>query len=121
MPAPGIDTSKPVFGGNAVDAELSQLRDNIVWLIIALGAAGIIVPGWDAAPNGADKSKPDDVVLTNDSGCKIRLTYSYTGDDVTGIDVDYDKNLGSGYEQINKGTATIAYDSDGNWTGTTWA
>lgn len=120
MPAPDIDHDKPDFA-TAVDANQDSIRDNEIWTIIALGCAGIIFPRWNAVPSGADLAKPDDVVLTGPGGRKIRLTYTYTGDDVTGIVVEYDKNLGALYELLTLGTATLTYDGSGNWTGTTWA
>ena len=117
MAAPAINHDEPTFW-SAVDGAQDQIRDNIDWVVIALGNAGIIVPGWAAAPSGADPAKPSRVVLTGPGSRKIRMTYTYTGDNVTGIDIDYDS--GSGYEQVVLGTATLTYDGSGNWTGTTW-
>lgn len=120
MAAPTIDLAKPDFA-DPVDSTQDAIRDNQIWIVIALCNAGILVPGWNAIPTGGDLSKPDYVTLTGPGGRKVRLTYSYTGDDVTGIDIDYDKNLGSGYEQMASGIATITYNGSGQWTGTTWA
>lgn len=120
MPAPGIDLARPDFAV-AVDANLDSIRDNVIWLVIALGNAGVVVPGWNAVPAGADLAKPDTLTLTGPGSRKIRLTYSYTGDDVTGIVVAYDKNLGGGFENLASGTATISYDASGNFSGLTWA
>ena len=120
MAAPALDLAEPTFS-SAVDAAQDAIRDNQIWIVIALGNAGIIVPGWNATPTGADLSKPDTVVMTGPGGRKIRMTYSYTGDDVTGIVVAYDKNLGAGYETLASGTATLTYDGSGNWSGSTWA
>lgn len=120
MAAPAIDHAKPDFA-TAVDANMDSIRDNEIWHLIAFASAAILVPGWNSVPSGADLAKPDDVVLTGPGGRKVRITYTYTGDDVTGIDIDYDKNLGAGYEQITLGTGTITYDGSGNFSGCTWA
>lgn len=120
MAAPAVNLDRPDFAV-AVDLNLDNIRDNVIWLVIALGNAGVVVPGWNAVPAGADLSKPTSLTLTGPGGRKIRLTYSYTGDDVTGIVVDYDKNLGAGYEMLASGTATISYDGNGNFSGLTWA
>ena len=119
MTAPTIDESKPVFGANAVDAAMTQLRDNVTWIIAQLAAQSLLVPGWNLAVNGADKSKPDSAELTYSDGRKIKAAYSYTGDNVTTVAVTFDD--GGGYAAFVKGTATIAYDSDDNVTGVTWA
>ena len=120
MAAPQINLARPDFGV-AVDTNQDNIRDNTIWTVIALACSGIIFPEWNAVPSGADLAKPDDVVLTGPGSRLIRLTYSYTGDDVTGILVEYDKTLGAGYETLVLGTATLTYDASGNWTGTTWA
>ena len=119
MAAPNVDLDKPDFANDA-DSDIDALRDNLIWTVIAFAVEGINFPSWNAVPSGTDLSKPDAVVLTGPGSRKIRMTYSYTGDNVTGIDVDYDKNLGAGYEQVTLGTATLTYNGSGNWTGTTW-
>lgn len=120
MAAPDVDFDKPDVA-NAHDTDVDAIRDNTIWTVIAMAVEGITIPEWNAVPSGSDLSKPDDIVLTGPAGRKIRLTLSYTVDSVTGIVVEYDKNLGAGYEPMNLGTATIAYNGSGEWTGTTWA
>ncbi len=120
MAAPAADLLKPDFA-DPVDSTQDDIRDNQIWIIIALGNAGVLMPGWAAVPSGADLSKPDQLVLTGPGGRLIKMVYSYTVDDVTGIAVWYDKNLGGGYELLVSGTATISYNGAGEWTGTTWA
>ena len=119
MAAPAVNLDKPVFA-DPVDDSLDHVRDNQIWLVIALAINGVLIPGWDSAPSGTDLSKPDDVILIGPGSRKIRLTYTYTDDDVTKVVVEYDKGLGSGYEALTLGTGTIAYNASGEWTGTAW-
>ena len=120
MAAPVIDLDEPTFA-TAVDDAQDFIRDNQIWIIIALGNAGILIPGWTAVPSGGTAAKPAQLVLTGPGSRLIKMAYSYTGNDVTGIVISYDKALGAGYEAVASGTATITYDGSGNWTGTTWA
>jgi hypothetical protein len=120
MAAPTLDESKPTFGANAVDAAMTQLRSNITWLV-AIGAINAMsIPPWNAVPSGANLDKPDYVELTHavDSR-KVKATFTYTGDNVTTIVLAF--NSGAGYANFAYGTATIAYNGSGQWTGTTWS
>jgi len=119
MPAPELDESQPVFGGGPVDDAMDQLRDNVTWIIAMLAAQVFNIPPWAATPSGADLDKPDYVELVHSDGRKIKATYSYTGDDVTGMVIAF--NSGAGYANFINGTATITFNGSGQWTGTTWA
>jgi hypothetical protein len=120
MSAPEIDLDEPTFA-SAVDASQDQIRDNIIWGLIAVASGTYMLPGWPATPSGGTASEPAVVTMTHASGRNMKFTLTWTSGAVTGVAVQYDKGLGAGYETVTLGTATIAYDGSGNWTGTTWA
>lgn len=120
MAAPNIDAAKPAKG-NAFDTDLDQIRDNWAWFIAICLHMSLDIPGWNATPAGADLDKPDYVDAVHTDGRKVRVAYSYTGDNQTSVVVQYDKGLGAGYETLTKGTGTRAFNASDQWTGTTWA
>jgi hypothetical protein len=119
MTAPTLDESKPAFGGNPVDADLLQLRNNVTWILAMVAANNFTIPPWAATPAGADLSKPTSVELVHPDGRKIKATFTYTGDDVTTIVFAFDDT--SGYVNFANGTATLSYNASGDWTGTVWS
>jgi len=120
MAAPTLDETKPLWGsGNQVGPNLTQLRNNVTWLVAMAAINGGNVPLWDATPYGANLSKPDYVEFVHSiDGRKIKATFTYTGDIVTEIVLAFDDT--GGYADFPYGTATITYNGSGEWTGTTW-
>lgn len=121
MATPTLDENKPLWGsGNQVAENLTQIRNNTTWIISQLAAQQFFVIGWNLVVNGADKSKPDNVVLTHAATSrKVRATYTYTGDDLTQMVIAFDD--GGGFVNFTGGTLTITYDGNGDVTGATWA
>ena len=120
MAAPAIDLDEPTFA-SAVDDAQDFIRDNITWGLIAIASGTYLIPGWAAAASGGTASEPAVITMTHASGRLMKFSLTWTTGSVTGVIVQYDKGLGAGYETLSLGTATIAYDGSGNWTGTTWA
>lgn len=123
MAAPTLDTAKPVFGANPVDAAMTQLRDNIIHLMTMIMAARFSFPGWAFTPSGADLDEPDYIegVKNGGSGIKCRFTFTYTAGKVITVLYQYDKGLGAGLETFVDGTVTETYNGSDQWTGNTSA
>jgi len=118
------DFTKPDFA-NSIDSDLDQIRDNFNFLLACAANGAVVLPGWtataysDSSPQ--DFSKPDRIVLTKGTRA-IWLRYTWTGDNVTTIQMQYDDGVSSpSLATVTGGTITITYDSEGNFTGATTA
>ncbi len=120
MTAPQINTDKPVFGGNPVDDELDQLRDNIIWLVQAAASGGYALPNWTTTVAGADPAELDSITLTLGS-ILIKFNFTWSSGNLATEIWQYDKGLGAGLETLINGTLTHSYDGSDNWTGVTTA
>lgn len=120
MTAPTLNEAKPMWGsGNQIAENLTQIRNNTTWLV-AMAALGNPIPPWDATPYGSNLDKPDYVELVHAvDGRKVKATFTYTGDNVTGMVLAFDDT--GGYANFAYGTAVITFNGSGQWTGTNWS
>ena len=117
MTAPNININKPTFGATPADADLTQLRDNIIWLMIAAAANGYRMPGWTTTVAGADPAELDSILLTQAS-LKMKYNFTWSSGNLATEIWEYDKGLGANLETLIGGTLTHSYDGSNNWTGT---
>jgi len=118
MTAPAIDESVPDFG-NDVDDDVDKMRENTIYLLTMAAAAAYMLPAWTTTVQGTDKAEPDSITMTHSDSRGMRFQFTWTSGNVTQINYQFDKGLGSGYEEILLGTLAIAFDGDGNFTGAT--
>jgi len=115
-----FDGAKPTWTGTGtqfatdVRTNLAALRD-----MVATGFA----PGWNYSVSGGTAEQPAILYLKRGTEwLRQTLTWGATGGadgNVTVVAVAYSANSGGAWDTV--GTCTIAYDTAGNVTSTTWS
>lgn len=117
----GLDLTKPDGATQNGTQVLQSVRDNQRALrdMIVSGFAA----GWGMTPSGGTAEQPAQVLYNNGpERLRAALTWGSTGGEagnVTQAVYAYSSNSGGSYDTV--GTLSIAYDTAGYVTGTTWS
>ena len=120
MTAPIFDQTEPDPGASAWNLSIDATRENLVFLMIAAGAVGYMLPGWSTTVNGTNKAEPDSIVMAKGS-LQMKWLFTWSSGKVTQIIWQYDRGLGAGLETLTGGTITPSYDGSNNFIGATSA
>ena len=123
------------------ETNLTQMRTNWRFLLMAIGAvgirdglAGLFVPGWTTTVTTADTGSPLDYsepTVVNMTKAftdvspnvteQIQFNLTWAGGKLTGIVYQYDDGSGGGLTTVTGGTLTLTYSAGGHFTGATSA
>ena len=123
------------------ETNLTQMRTNWRFLLMAIGAvgirdglAGLFVPGWTTTVTTADTGSPLDYsepTVVNMSKAftdvspnvteQIQFNLTWVASKLTGIVYQYDDGSGGGLTTVTGGTLTLTYSAGGHFTGATSA
>lgn len=115
-----FDKTKPDGTANGTTT-LTHVRENLAAMrdAVVLGA----MKGWNYSVSGGTAEQPQYVFLKNGTDwVRQTLTWGTSGGadgNVTVIVAEFSANSGGAYDAI--GTLTVAYDTAGNVTTTTWS
>jgi len=108
---------------NDFTSDINTIRNDnqVITLMSTIKSNDFAFPQWSSSWNGNDKSKPDSVVCTHNSdGTKMRFSFTWdVSDKVTQEVWEFDRGLGDGYEIVDDGTITRAYNASDEPTGST--
>ena len=116
-----------------IATQLSAVRENYWFLLIAAANGSVVAPGWATTINSAsspvDYGQPDSMTMTyldttvSPNVTKtIQINYTWTSGSVTGMVVQFGDGTSSPeLVTVDGGTITLSYDGAGNFTGATTA
>ena len=118
--------------GNVTEDDLTQMRLNWYFLLIAAANGAKVVNGWAttmaSTSSPQDYSKPDSMTLSKTDTTvspnvtrQLQYVYTWTGANLTTMVIKYDDGSGAGLVTVTGGTITLTYDGSGNFTGATSA
>lgn len=117
-----FDINRPAHDNTlSIGADLDQLRENIVSLMIMAASTQFVLAGWDTVITWDSSDNPSQVTMTlkgSSPAVRMRFTTTFTDGLPTSQVWEFDNGV-DGFVTIENGTLAFSYDGSDRITGVT--